>query len=90
MRPSARDPTVPKQAHIENAGLDELMSRMQLILGRVAALRSQLRDMESELTEFESGADELLQRLAQARASLGETKDPPRAGNRSRGRSPRR
>ncbi len=57
--------------------LDELMSRVQIVLGRVAALRSQLRDMEGDLMEFQCGAEELLDRLAEAQRDLSRDKRSP-------------
>ncbi len=46
------------------------MTRVQVVLGRVAALRSQLAGIEGDLREFEIGAEELLHRLAHARRGL--------------------
>ncbi len=57
--------------------LDELMARVQIVLGRVAALRSQLRDMEGDLMEFQCGAEELLDRLAEAQRDLSRDKRSP-------------
>ena len=41
----------------ENERLDELIHRLQIVLGRVAALRGQLGDIQGDLTEFESAAE---------------------------------
>lgn len=55
---------------VERTHFDEIISRVQVVLGRVAALRSQLRDVDAELGECESVVDELIQRLAQSRRAL--------------------
>ena len=56
----------------ERDRVEEMISRVQGVLGRVAALQSQIRDVGMELTEVESLADELVQCLAEAQHGLEE------------------
>lgn len=63
----------------ESVRLDELVSRVQIVLGRVAALQAQLRDMAGDLMEFQCGAEELLDRLAEAQRDVPSDGRPARA-----------
>ena len=62
--------------HSERTQVDEMISRVHGVLGRVAALRSQIREVDMELGEFESLADELIQRLAEAQRKFAELGGP--------------
>ena len=70
-------PIQAMQTNSARACVDELISRAQLILRRLEGMKYQLRDLKSELTEFESGAEDRVERLAHLRRGLprGENDD---------------
>jgi hypothetical protein len=56
--------------HSEGARIEDMISRLQGVIGHVAVLHSQVREVDMELTEIESLADDLIQFLAHAQAEF--------------------
>ena len=65
--------------HSERVRIEEMISRVHGVIGRLAALHSQIRDVDMELAEIASQADDLIQLLAHGRAEFDQIGDPPPA-----------
>ena len=61
---------LPVEMSSEQLLVEELMSRTHVVLGRLAALRGQLSELDDDLTEIECGTSELLHRLARVQLEL--------------------